>query len=109
MTSNVPSTFGDSVDTVAVLSALLGALVFGYGLLVLSVSVLGGGWIAAIGLVLLLSGAVRLETVGDRLGLSPDRRRGLSLAFAGLAVVLAVAFVAVNGATFEAGEIESST
>lgn len=109
MTSNVPYASGEPVGIAAVLSVLLGAVIFGYGLLLVPVSTLGGGWIAAIGLAAILSGAVATEAVGNRLGLPPNRRRRLSLAFAALAVVLAVAFVAVNGATFESEEIETGT
>ncbi|QSX01233.2 hypothetical protein [Haloterrigena alkaliphila] len=90
-------------------TVVIGALVLGYGPLIVPSSVLGGGWIAAIGVSLLLSGLFFSERIGDRLDVTPGGRRRLSLAFAALAVVLAVAFVAVNGATFEAGEIEGSS
>lgn len=109
MTSNIPYSSGESVGIAAVLSVLLGAVIVGYGLLLVPASALGGGWIAAIGLALILSGAVATEAVGNRLGLPPGRRRRLSLAFAGVAVMLAVAFVVINGATFESEEIETGT
>ena len=108
MTSNIPLTSGESNSLVAALSILIGILVVGYGLLVVSASPLGGGWIAAIGLALLPSGLFGTDAVGDRLGLAPNRRRRLSLGCAALAVVLAVAFVGINGATFEAEELESA-
>ena len=106
MTSNIPNTSGESTSLVAALSILLGILVVGYRLLVASVSPLGGGWIAAIGLA--LSGLFATAAVGDRVGLAPNRRRRLSLGCAALAVVLAVGFVAINGATFETEELESA-
>ncbi|WP_309138794.1 hypothetical protein [Haloterrigena gelatinilytica] len=107
MTSNIPHTSGNSNSLVAALSILIGILVVGYGLLVASASPLGGAWIAAIGTALLLSGLFATDAVGDRLGLAPNRRRRLSLGCAGLAALLAVAFVVINGATFEAEELES--
>ncbi|WP_114577559.1 hypothetical protein [Saliphagus sp. LR7] len=86
-----------SFGYVSVAAVLLGAAVFGYGLLVTSVSVLGGGWIAAIGLALALSGAFDTAWAGRRLGLSAGDRRTLSLSCLAVAAVLAVAFVVVNG------------
>ncbi|WP_339103165.1 hypothetical protein [Haloterrigena salinisoli] len=108
MTSNIPFTSGGTNSVVAALSVLIGAMAFGYGLLLVPASVLGGGWIAAIGLALILSGLFAADAVADRLGLAPNRRRRLSLLFAALALVLAVAFVAINGATFESEAFESA-
>ncbi|SEQ85553.1 hypothetical protein SAMN04489841_2534 [Natrinema salaciae] len=87
---------------------LFGALVFGYGLLLVPSSVLGGVWIAAIGLSLALSGVFATERVGKRFARSAAARRKFSLAFAVLAVVLLVAFAAINGASFESAAIERS-
>ncbi|EMA45216.1 hypothetical protein C449_08012 [Halococcus saccharolyticus DSM 5350] len=80
---------------------------FGYGLLLVPVSVLGGGHIAAIGLSLVLSGLFATEWAGDRWGLSAADRRTLSLAFGVLAGLLLVAFVVVNFASFESGGVET--
>lgn len=106
MTINKSITSRDVFGAVAVLAVIVEVLVFGYGLLLVPQSVLGGVWIAAIGLSLVLSGLFAAERAGD---LSPVARRRLSLAFVVLAVVLLAASVVVNGATFEAEEIESST
>lgn len=92
-----------SAGVVAGAAVVLGLLAVAYGLLVLTVSVLGGLWITAIGLALALSGAFAVEWTGDRLGLAPATRRRLALSFAGLSVLLLVAFLAVNGATFQPG------
>ncbi|RDI73024.1 hypothetical protein DWB78_05695 [Halopelagius longus] len=81
---------------------------FGYGLLLVPGSALGGAWIAAIGLSLLLSALLATERVGGRLGLSAAGRRTASLAFAALAVVLLVAFVVVNYASVGPGVTETS-
>lgn len=109
MAANKSVTSRDVFGAVAVLAVIVGVLVFGYGLLLVPQSVLGGVWIAAIGLSLVLSGLFGTEQAGDRFDLSPVARRRLSLAFVVLAVVLLAASVVVNGATFEAEEIESST
>ncbi|MFA9503047.1 hypothetical protein ACERIM_09705 [Natrinema sp. H-ect1] len=98
---------GSSV--VAAAAILVGALVAGYGLLVVPASVLGGGWIVAIGLSLLLSGAFATEWAGDRTDLSPTTRHRLSLGLAALAVCLLLALVAVSGATFTSDTIEVSS
>ncbi|QRV14631.1 hypothetical protein JMJ58_17100 [Haloterrigena salifodinae] len=108
MTSNILHTSGESNSLVAALSILIGILVVGYGLLVTSASPLGGAWIVAIGIALLLSGLFATDAVGDRLGLAPNRRRQLSLGCSGLAALLAVAFVVINGATFETEELEGA-
>ncbi|SFF91380.1 hypothetical protein SAMN04488063_0772 [Halopelagius inordinatus] len=89
-------------------ATLVGAAVFGYGLLLVPASVLGGVWVASIGLSLVLSALFATERVGDRLGLSAADRRTLSLSFAVLAVVLLVAFVVVNFASVEPGVTETS-
>lgn len=98
-TSGAERSFGP----VAVLTAFVGLLILGYGLLLVPVSALGGLWIAAVGLCLLLSAAVSTRWLGDRLGLASATRRTLSLSFAALGLALLVTFVAVNVATFESG------
>lgn len=109
MTLNDPVTSDGTRSVVAVLTAVVGLAGLGYGLLLLPQSGLGGAWIVAIGLSLFLSGLFATEWAGNRLALSPATRRNLSLAFGVLAVVLLVAFVLVNGATFEAGELEGDS
>ncbi|MFC6826442.1 hypothetical protein [Halopelagius fulvigenes] len=47
---SVESTASGIFAVGVVLAVLVGAAVFGYGLLLVPVSALGGGWIAAIGL-----------------------------------------------------------
>ena len=81
----------------SILSVIVGVLVFGVGLLLVPQSVLGGAWVAAIGLSLLLSGAFDTGWAGDEFGLSPAGRHRLSLAFAVLTAVLLVLFVVING------------
>ena len=108
MSPNVPLTVdGSSVATA--LTILVGVIFTGYGLLLVPVSALGGLWIAAVGLSLLLSELFATEWAGTRWGLSPVTQRRLSLSFAALAVVLLAAFVAINGATVEASDFESGT
>jgi hypothetical protein len=99
--SSAVSSVDRSVGVVAVLAVLVGAGVFGYGLLLVPLSVLGGAWIAAIGASLALSGLFATTWVGDRLGLSPSARRTLSLSFAVVALLLFASFVAVNYASVE--------
>lgn len=102
-------TSGRSFGVAALLAVVAGAMVFGYGLLLGPVSVLGGAHVAAIGLSLVLSGVFATEWAGDRFGLSAADRRRLSLAFGVLAAVLLVAFVVLNWATFEVEELESGS
>lgn len=108
MTTTSTSRSSESFSITAVSVVLVGATIFGYGLLVVPQSTLGGAWIAAIGLSMLFSGLVSTVWAGDRLGLSAADRRRLSLTLAVLAAVLTVAFIVVNGATFESGEMASS-
>ncbi|WP_254544245.1 hypothetical protein [Halomarina pelagica] len=109
MTTSTTSASGGSFGVVTILAVLLGAAIVGYGLLLAPQSLIGGAWIAAVGLSLLLSGMFATEWAGDRFGLSAVDRRRLSLAFAGLAAFLLVAFVVVNFASFESAEIEGGT
>ncbi|AEH38812.1 hypothetical protein Halxa_4210 [Halopiger xanaduensis SH-6] len=88
---------------------LLGIAISCYGVLLVPVSLLGGIWIAAGGLALLCAGLVATAWVGDRLALSPVTQRRLSIGCTALAVVLLGSFVAINGATFESGVIESAS
>jgi hypothetical protein len=109
MTTTTAATSGRLVGLVAVAAMLLGGLIFGYGLLVLPVSVLGGVHIAAIGLSLILSGLFATEWAGARFGLDAAQRTRLSLGFAVLAVLLLVAFVVINFASFESFESSGSS
>ena len=85
MTTDVSSTSEGSFGFVAVSTVLVGAAVLGYGLLLVPTSLLGGAWIAAIGLSVLLSGFCATGWAGDRFDLPDTDRRNLSLAFAALA------------------------
>lgn len=78
----------------------LGTFVLGYGLLLLPVSPLGGAWVAAGGLSLLLAGLFSTAWVQTRLGFSAATGRSLSLGFGVLAVVLLVSFVVLSYASF---------
>jgi hypothetical protein len=102
-----PSWVDRGLDVVAVLAMLLGALVAGYGLLLVPVSLLGGLHVAAIGASLFLSGLFATEWAGDQFDLAVGTRRNVSLAFAVLAVILAVAFLVVNYASFSTGEVQT--
>ena len=88
--------------------AVLGLLATAYGLLVLPASVLGGVHIVAIGGSFLLAAVVSTGWAGERFGLAPRQQRRAALALAGVGVLLAVAFVLLNGATFEPGASASS-
>lgn len=94
---------------VAIVAIGLGALITGYGVLVLPVAVLGGIHIAAIGLSLLLAGLFTTEWAGNRWGLSTATRNRLSWGFLTLSAVLLVAFVVVNFASFSGPFAESGS
>jgi len=96
-----------ALDVVAGLAMLLGVLVGGYGLLVVPVSLLGGLQVAAIGACLFLGGLFATDWAGEQFDLEPATRRNLSIAFAVLAVLLVVAFLVVNYASFSVGEAVS--
>lgn len=81
----------------SVAAVLVGALVFGLGLLLVPVSILGGVHIAAIGLSLALAGLFNTAWAGRRFGLSDPDLRTLSVSFLALAATLSVAFVVLNG------------
>lgn len=106
-TSNSTSS-DSSFSALSIFAMVVGAFVVGYGLLVVPVSVFGGAWIVAIGLSVFLSGLFATGWAGDRFDLDPETRRNLSLTFALFAIVLFVAFVVVNYASFDAFEVESS-
>lgn len=108
MTTTHSSTSGGSFGIVALPTVLVGLMISGYGVLLLPLSGLGGAWIIAVGLSLLLAGLFASTWVRERMGLSAATGRRLSLAFATLAVLLLVAFVVVNGVTFEPGEASSA-
>lgn len=103
MTKNNTTTSGSSFSVVAVLAVFVGLLVFGYGLLLVPVSVLGGVWVAAIGLSLLLAGVFATRWACDHLGLSASDQHTLSVAFSVLALLLLAAYVVVNFASFAPG------
>lgn len=86
---------------------VVGAAIALYGLLLLPASLLGGAHVVAVGLSLAIGGVLAADLAGDRLGLSDGARRRLALAFVVLAVLLAVAFVVINYASFS-GPIEVS-
>jgi len=96
-TTTSDSQSGRSFGYTAVAAVIVGLFVFGYGLLVVPVSLLGGVWIAAIGLSVALAGVFNTAWAGRRFGLSEGDLRTLSLSCLGLAVVLSVAFVVING------------
>lgn len=81
-------------------TAALGVFVAAYGVLALPASGLGGAWILAVGLSLLAAVLVGSTRGRQAFGLSPEGGRRVALALVALAVLLGVAFVAVNGVTF---------
>jgi hypothetical protein len=93
---------------VSSVAMIVGGGVVGLGMLLVPTSALGGLWIAGIGLALVLAGAVASDRVGGRAGLSAGIRSRLSLAFALVAAVLLVAFVVINFASIESGEVVGS-
>lgn len=108
-TTTTTTQSGRSFGYGAIAAVVVGALVFGYGLLLASVSPLGGLHVAAIGLSLVLAGTFSTPWAGRRLGVGDADRRTLTLAFTGLAAVLLVAFVVLNGfGGVEAGEESSA-
>ena len=109
MNSTVNTLTRGAGDLAVILAAGLGLLFVGYGALVLPGSLLGGAWLAAIGVSFVLAAVLTTGWSGERLGLSAARRRSLSLAFAGLALVLLAAFVAINYVSFESGFVESGS
>lgn len=106
-TTAVESVPSGIAGVVALGAMALGALVAGFGVLVLPQSGLGGAWILAIGLSLFLAGFFASDLVVERMGLAPTTQRTLSLGFAVVAVLLLGSFVAVNAASFEAGSATS--
>lgn len=86
-------------------AVIVGAAVALLGVLLLSASPLGGGHLVATGLSLVVAGVLAADLLGDRVELSAPTRRRLALAFGVLGVLLGVAFVVVNYASFE-GPVE---
>lgn len=107
--TNDESTSGGLFGITAILAVVTGLLIAGYGFVVVPQSVLGGLWIVAIGLSMMLSGLFATEWAGGRFGLSVVVRRRLSLAFAVLAMFLLVAFVVINYASFQSFESGSGS
>ncbi|QLH81443.1 hypothetical protein [Halosimplex pelagicum] len=104
-TSRSDRTFGYT----AVAAVLVGLLVAGFGLLLVPQSVLGGLWIAAIGLSVLLAGVFSTTWAGQQLGVSDGNRRTLTISFVAVAVLLAVAFAVINGlGSIESAELTAS-
>jgi|GEM_PF-6227605 len=88
-------------------AVFLGISVTLYGVLVLSASALGGVWIVATGVALLLSGVLATAWAAEQFALDPRTQRLLVVAFAVVAVFLGVSFVLVNGMTFEQESVTS--
>lgn len=80
----------------ALISMLVGTVVYGYGLLVVTSSVVGGVHVAAIGASLFLAGLFSTTWTANRFDITPRSRRRLSLLFAALAFVLAAALLALS-------------
>lgn len=91
---------GATFGVVPAVAVALGALVFGYGLLLVPVSLLGGVHVAAIGLSVWLAGLFATTWAATRWNLSTARQRRLAVGFALLALLLAATFVVVNYAGF---------
>jgi hypothetical protein len=108
MTTTVSSRSSGSFGYVSIVGMLVGILVFAYGLLLVSLSPLGGAWIAAVGLSTFLGALFATEWAGRRLGLSTSNRMTLSWAFTGIAVILLVSFLAINGMGFEENSASST-
>lgn len=106
-TTTTPS--GGPFGVVSVVAIGLGALVFGYGLLVTPLSLLGGTHVAAIGLSMLLAGVFATNRAATRWNLSAAGQRRLSGGLALLALVLLATFVLTNYAGFVLTESSSST
>jgi predicted Na+-dependent transporter len=109
VTTSTNNSSSASFGVVDILAMVLGVFVFGYGLLLVSASPLGGAWVAAIGLSLALAGLFATEWAGRRFGLSAADRRTLSLTFGAISVVLFASFVVVNYMGFEGPVTEGST
>jgi hypothetical protein len=97
-----------SVAVPAVVAMGLGALVTGYGVPILAVSLVGGVHILAIGLSLFFGGVVAIEWAAKRWGLARPTQRRLSIGLVALSGVLLVAFLVLNVASFEGPFVEQS-
>jgi membrane protease YdiL (CAAX protease family) len=96
-------------DLAAVVAVGLGLLFVAYGVLVLPSTLLGGGWLVAIGASFVLAGFFATEWAGRRLGLSTARRNTLSVGFAVLGIILLSAVVVINYVAFEPMVVEGGS
>lgn len=87
----------------ATLSVVVGLLLVGYGVMLVGTSLLAAAWVAAVGVCVAASGVVATPWAGERFGISPRRQRRMSTALGVLGVLLAVAYLLTNGATFSGG------
>ena len=87
----------------------LGALIAAYGLLVLTVSLLGGIHIASIGLALLLAGVFTTDWARTRWDLSPTTQNRLAWSFLAVCAVLSVAFLVINSVSVSGPFVESGS
>lgn len=88
---------GRSFGYTAIAAVLVGLFVIGLGLLLVPQSVIGGAWIAVIGLSIALAGLFSTPWAGRRFGISDADRRTLTVSFVALAAILAIAFAVING------------
>jgi hypothetical protein len=109
VTTSTNNTTSTAFGVVDVLAMVLGLFVFGYGLLLVPASPLGGVWVAGIGLSLALAGLFATEWAGRRFDLSASERRSLSLGFGVVSLVLFVGFVAINWIEFAGPFAEESS
>lgn len=109
MTTTVTSRADGSLGYIPIAGMLVGGLMFAYGLLLVSVSPLGAVWIATAGLSMFLGALFATELSGRRLGISTATRKTLSWAFIGIAAILLLSFLVINGMGFEANVASSTT
>jgi hypothetical protein len=109
MATTVTSRAGGALGYIPIVGILMGALIFVYGLLLVSVSPLGAVWIATAGLAMFLGALFATELSGRRLGLSTATRKTLSWTFTGIAAILLLSFLVINGMGFEANVASSTT
>ena len=108
MPNSHDSAFASLPELAAITAVFVGAGVVALGLMLLPESALGAAHVGAIGLSLALAGVFASDWVGRRTDLAPGTRRRLAIGFAALSLVLLVAFVVLNAATFSEGEEISS-
>lgn len=109
MTTTVTSRAGGSLGYIPIAGMLVGGLMFAYGLLLVSVSPLGAVWIGTAGLSMFLGALFATELSGRRLGISTATRKPLSWTFTGIAAILLLSFLVINGMGFEANVASSTT